>query len=261
MKLLQILVGTLVLLGLSFGIVRFYNLGQSYPVYDNGFWGGQEPRSTLGVLMLDPKDKIWTLEALEKLVEQHPGLLIHAGVKKTEGGDLVLGSADKLAFQGLEKLAIPMGVALEKFTHTKFIFDVLDNVENIHELVAARILNAKASRRVIIASEYDLINSATKELAPDALYGSSSADRMRFNAFDSMFLVVATPFKGDVYTSPLKHRKLSIFGESLAAELKRRNKPLFLGPVSASEWDSVQKYAPAAIGSYDLDLLVQKLNL
>lgn len=261
MHLLKITVGTLIALLLGVGIIRFYSLNQPHPTYNSGFLPEPLGATTQAFLLPSPEQKIWTQESLIAVTSSHPQVIIYAGVTKTAAGDLVIGRRDKDSFIGLESKALPLGVALEIAPQTRFILDILDNVENIHELVASRVKTASAAKRVLITSEFDVVIRATKDLVPNAMYGSSIADRMRFNTFNSMFILVAVPFKGDAYITAMNHRKISVLNLDIANELKRRNKPLFLGPVSEEEWDAAIQFKPAAIGSDNLELLVKKLNL
>lgn len=261
MNLLKITVGTLILLLLTVGLVRFYSLSKAHPTYDSGFLAAGGEASPQGFLLPPSETKVWTLEALQILAKEHPKVIIYAGVKKTVGGDLVLGGRDPENFKTNEQKAVPLGVALENLPQSRFILDILDNVENIHELVAGRIKNANAANRVVITSEFNVVITAIKDLLPKSMFGASIADRMRFNAFSSMFILPATPFKGDVYFTPPRHRNIVIINAEIAQELKRRGKPLFLGPVSEAEWEDSLKLNPQVIGTDNLELLVKKLSL
>ena len=71
-------------------------------------------------------------------------------------------------------------------------------------------------------------------------YGSSQSDRLRMKAFENLApwkagLLPATPFKGDVYFSPLKWRNIEMLTSEIISEMKRRQKHVVIGPINNEE--------------------------
>lgn len=199
MRLLAIAVITLGVLGMSLSTIHYWGLSQPYQPYANDFFNGTTPWIVL------PADQI----------EGKPAEFI-GWMDVTEND--------------FEKLA----AVLEKNPERKFILNINSNTERIDEKVAATIAKVPDGK-LLIQSPYDTVMSTIKEKRPLLAYGSSQADRMRFRTFQSMGILTATPFKGDVYVGSFKHNKVELFNEEIRNEFKRRFKKVIIGRLSTPE--------------------------
>jgi hypothetical protein len=84
---------------------------------------------------------------------------------------------------------------------------------------------------------------------------------MRFQVFDSLFILPSVPFKGDVYWTSLKDKSVELINETIALEMKRRQKQILLGPINSSEeLKKALLFQPFAIGTYNLNWLQESLK-
>lgn len=121
----------------------------------------------------------------------------------------------------------------------RFVLNIADNVENVHLWTVEALKGLNAEKRVILQSNFNVVMESIKKLEPMWLYGCSQADLMRFLTFESMWLLPATPFKGDVYIAPFQLLKRPAFHESTVEELHRRHRKVLLGPlVNKAEFDN-----------------------
>jgi hypothetical protein len=124
---------------------------------------------------------------------------------------------------------------IAKYKNRKLILFVNHNAEDIDQQVSALAEKKIITVPTIIYSETEAIISSIKQLQPAWLYGSSAPDRLKFKAYESMFLLPATPFKKDLFISPLRWKSSLIMTTDLVQELKRRNKKIIVGPLESKE--------------------------
>jgi hypothetical protein len=84
---------------------------------------------------------------------------------------------------------------------------------------------------------------------------------MRMMSFDSMWILPSTQFKGDVFISPFTLLKRPAFNDDIVAEMKRRHKKIFLGPISTKEQlDDAKRLGADAYITEDLPQLQEWLD-
>ncbi|MBO9668465.1 MAG: hypothetical protein J7501_16830, partial [Bdellovibrio sp.] len=86
-----------------------------------------------------------------------------------------------------------------------------------------------------IQSEANVVIQAVKDLKPEWIYGTGTPDLMRLMSFDSLWVLPATQFKGDVFVAPFKILNRPAFNDDVIAEMRRRKKRVFLGPIKTEE--------------------------
>ncbi|MNS99430.1 hypothetical protein D3C72_1338320 [compost metagenome] len=123
----------------------------------------------------------------------------------------------------------------EKFKDTRFVLNVIDNVSEVHTTVVAAIEGLNPDARTFLQSDALIIITSIKELKPMWVYGTSYPDIMRLLSFDSLYILPSTQFKGDVFVAPFKVLKRPAFNDDIIAEMRRREKKVFLGPIENEE--------------------------
>lgn len=203
MRLILISIATLAVVGMTLSTIHFWGLSQSYLPYNNEFFSGTTP---------------WIVVPAEKISGQPDEFIAWMDVGEND----------------FEKLS----AWLEKNPGRKLILNITDNRERIDEKVVStleKVVGKKADGKVLIQSPFDVVMSSIKEKKPMLAYGSSQADRMRFRTFQSMGILTATPFKGDVYVGPLIHNKVPLFSQEIRQEMNRRHKKVILGRLETAE--------------------------
>jgi hypothetical protein len=230
MRVLQLTIGTGVLLFMLFMSIRFWGEGQSHRPFDSAFWH----KDQIDSLIVIPWEQNFFLE-------KHPDWILWVDVYRGENENLLVKPwADRdVPVKKLEKNSNPARPLLidllKKFPNTRWIINCNDNVENIHLQIVKIIEETKVTDKVILQSEFNTVLTSTKEKAPMLLYGSTIADLTRLKVFDSLWLLPAAPFKGDVYFGPLNYLSRPTINRDIAQELKKRFKKIILGPLKSEE--------------------------
>lgn len=224
-------------------ISRLWGLGQQYPEFKHPFFEG--PSSPLIII------KINSEKELEEAVRKKPDAGYWLDVESTNDQKIIVFAHDLeqkemsiQAYRGPKPLAYSFSQLqtvrpevrelrkiLLQYPTQKFILNILDNVVGIHTGLSEHLKGLSPEQRILIQSNYNVILTSLKELEPFWLYGCSQADLMRFLTFESMWILPATPFKGDVYIAPFILVGRPAFHESTLEEIRRRNKKVILGPV------------------------------
>lgn len=128
----------------------------------------------------------------------------------------------------------------------RFILNVGDNATNIDlQLVSFLDQCPTIGDQMILSSRVGIVITSIKTLRPRWLYGSSQDDWTRFLTFDSLYLLPATPFKRDIYITPLKYRKRKMINQDIVDELRRRNKRIIIGPLeNQQDLELAQTFKP-----------------
>lgn len=121
----------------------------------------------------------------------------------------------------------------EQFPQSRFVLNLVDNVAEAHLRLVEAIEGFKPNPRTLIQSDTLILMTATKDLKPEWVYGTAVADIMRLLTLDSMYVLPATLFKGDVYIAPFKVMNRPAFNAHIIAEMHRRQKRIFLGPIQS----------------------------
>ena len=112
---------------------------------------------------------------------------------------------------------------------------MVDNTHEVHIAVTKAIENLNPNHRTMIQSDALIILKSIKEIRPEFIYGTSTPDIMRFLVMNSMWIIPSTQFKGDVYVAPFKVQNRPAFNDDVIAEVRRRNKRIYLGPITTAE--------------------------
>lgn len=121
----------------------------------------------------------------------------------------------------------------EEFPQTRFVLNLVDNVADAHLKLVEAIEKHKPNQRTLIQSEALVLMTSIKELKPEWVYGTSTPDIMRLLTLDSMYVLPATIFKGDVFIAPFTIKNRAAFNDDIISEMQRRQKRIFLGPIQS----------------------------
>ena len=228
MRLLAIIIGCTVALLISLASVHFYGLGQKYRPFEHKFLSPPTP---------------WVIAGWEQsfFQEKSPNLILLAQVyKNKDGAFLVAPSREKVSKNSeREQVASPsrplLNDFLKQFPTQRLVLIITDNVEDI-DLQIAKILEGESkSERILIQSDFNLVLESIKKQQPMLLYGGTPSDIMRFKSFQSIGILTAVPFKGDIYFAPLRLKKRETINSGINEELVRRYKKVILGPLHSKD--------------------------
>jgi hypothetical protein len=124
---------------------------------------------------------------------------------------------------------------LNSHPQRRFILNVTNNLMGIQDQISQLIDETKSEGRVMIQSPYNVILDTIKEKKPLLLYGSTPSDSARLATHESLWILSAAPFRGDVFISELKSRSVDLVSPAIVKELKRRFKKVILGPLATKE--------------------------
>jgi hypothetical protein len=228
MRILSIVAGTLAFLFIILTTIRLSGLNETYVPYDTAYFQGTFPVGVVG----------WEQNFL---LEKNPQLILWVDAYRNHRNEIVVKPWAERN-QPKVDLELPSSPTrpllkelLEKFPHTRFVVNCNDNVLNIDTDLAQIISETKAEERVLVASDYDTILISLKQLKPRVAYGSSASDITRLRSFESLWVLPAAPLKADVYFVPLKYRGIDAVDTAIAQEIHRRQKKLFIGPLSTKD--------------------------
>ncbi|MFM6928093.1 MAG: hypothetical protein ACKOX6_06480 [Bdellovibrio sp.] len=238
-------------------MARIWGLGQVYPEYQSVFFDGKTPYIVV---------KADTLDKVREVTTARPDAIIWADVRISKGNVAYIlpphRDADFLNAKAAAQKANPtaqimMGGKLsdysweqinefynttpalkeyyEQFPKTRFILNVVDNVTDVESTVVEAIKDLNPDNRTLIQSDANVISMAIKSLKPVWLYGTGTPDLMRLMSFDSMWVLPAVQFKGDVFIAPFKIMNRPGFNDDVITEMQRRKKKIFLGPIKNEE--------------------------
>jgi hypothetical protein len=135
----------------------------------------------------------------------------------------------------LEKIATPsrplVAELLKKYPERRFILNITDNVMDIEPFVSQLIQESGAEKRIAIQSPYNVVMDVIKKKWPLLLYGSTLPDMTRLLTHESLWILSAAPFKGDILISELRSGKVELVSLAIVKELKRRFKKILVGPL------------------------------
>lgn len=254
MRLILISFASMLLLFILVTITRFWGLGQQYPDFQHAFF----ENSPVPVVIL----KVSNEKQLEDAIKIKPDLGIWLDVETTLDAKVVVFArefnAKELsieAFRGPKSMAyefqklknihpelMELQTLVSKYPQLRFVLNITDNVDNVHKWVTDVLKGQSGEKRFLLQSNYNVIMTSIKDIEPFWLYGCSQADLMRFLTFDSMWILPATPFKGDVFISPFNLMGRNAINENVIAEARRRKKKIVLGPLlNKSEFDDASR--------------------
>lgn len=225
MRLILISVATLLIVGMILLTARFWGLGRAPEAFDHPWFALERPWIVAPWPLADkaPSRSVLWIDVLRSV----EGNLY--AVPKDPGDPRRKWTDAELAQRGS-----PLNEVLGRLADRRLILNILSNAENI-DLQISDLIGKSGEGRILIQSDYDVVMSSIKRLQPLWLFGSSQADRVRFRSFQSMWILPATPFKGDVYIGPFQQKNVNILSPEVAAEVKRRGKRLIAGPLATKE--------------------------
>jgi hypothetical protein len=281
MRIIAISVLSLLALAVLITMARIWGLSQPIMVYEHVFFNGAQP-----IIVAQVK----TLEEAQNAVKLKSDVVLWLNVRfSKERVPFVLDPGLDASFLHMKKeeqdknpqVPIWLGSHLsdypweqinefykstpslkefyEQFPKTRFVVNMVDNVADAHLKLIEAIENLKPNERTIIQSDALALMTATKDLKPEWLYGTSVPDLMRFLTLDSMYVLPATLFKGDVFISPFTIMKRQAFNDDIIAELQRRKKRIFLGPIQNEA--QLQKAKSLNVTGYITDNLPEFLRV
>ena len=281
MRIILSTIATLIVIGILILTARIWGLGQNYPEYQSPFFAGETP------LIIVKAD---TLAKVEETVKLKSNAVIWLDVRVSQGKVPFILSPSRdsefLKFKEVQQQANPtthimLGGKLsdytweqinefykntpslkelyEKFPTTRFVLNVVDNVAEVHNAVVNAIQDFHPDERTLIQSDALVILQAIKELKPVWVYGTSTPDLMRLLSFDSLYILSATQYKGDVFIAPFRIMKRDAFNEDILIEMRRRHKRIYLGPVE--NLDQLKTAVNAKADGFITENLPQLLKL
>lgn len=228
MKVISISVGILMFVFVILMTIRMSGLNQTYVPFDTAYFHGQLPYGIVA----------WEQNFL---LEKNPDLILWVDVYRDRKDQILV---KPWAERNQQKVDLDLPTSptrpllkdlLLKFPKTRFVINCNDNVQDIHLNLSQVIDDAKADDHVMIQSNYDTILISLKALKPRLVYGSTPEDLTRIKTFQSLWILPAAPLKGDVYFTGLKYRGVEAINADIAQEIHRRQKKLFIGPLSTKD--------------------------
>lgn len=284
MRVFLITIGSLFVVAVLIIMARIWGLGQSFTLYEHAFFS--QTKTPLTIVKVDSIDKA------QQAVQLQPEAVLWLDVRFSRDKEIfVLPAAEDRKFlqskreeqaKDLNKLVLIGGklseypweqiksffnnVVLLKdyykmFPTNRFVLNIVDNVADAHAVLVSSLKDFKPDERTLIQSDALVIMTSVKELKPEWLYGTSVPDLMRLLALDSMWILPATQFKGDVFIAPFKIQNKTAFNDDIIAEMRRRKKRIFLGPITnPSQLAEAQRLQVEGFITEDLPQLIQMLG-
>lgn len=252
MRLLQVTLGTAFVCLMLFISVRLWGEGQTYRPYESAFWHKNEASP----FIIIPWEQNYFLE-------KNPNWILWADVYRGDNQDILVRPwiERDLKIKDLERTPSParplLVELLKKYPQARWVINCNHNVQDIHLQLAKIFTETGSSEKIILQSDYNTILISTKDKAPLVLYGSTPADLTRLKVFDSLWLLPAAPFKGDLFISAFKYRNIPTLNRDIALELKKRFKKIILGPLS-NETEIQQAMELSADGLFIVDPILWK---
>lgn len=238
-------------------MARIWGLGQSFPVFDHPFLAGNPPlmivkaqeipqiEAILGVkkdaiiwldtrvsmdrtiFVLNPgRDQDFLKAQIEKQ-KQNPSQKILKGNK--------ISDYDWKEISAFYPKTPTVAEVYAKFPEQRFMLNVFDNVMNVDVSLITALKDSHPDQRTFIQSDTLVVMTSIKDTKPEWVYGTSQADLMRFLTFNDMWILPTTQYKGDVFVAPFKILNRPAFNADVIAEMRRRHKKIFLGPIKTRE--------------------------
>lgn len=133
---------------------------------------------------------------------------------------------------------------LKAFPKQKFILNITSNSQDIdRDLLTAVEKTADINQRILIQSPVDVVLRSIKKEQPTWVFGASQSDWVKLLSLESIGVIAATGFPGDVFIVPLEMHGRPAFNEEVLKEMRRRHKLILIGPLStSSEYTAARKF-------------------
>ncbi len=243
---------------------RIWGLGQTFVEYKHDFFNGPQPMLVL---------KTSNVDSANETIAKNKNVILWLDVRASSDGKVfVLSKNEDVKFlndiaqkqEANPTTKIMLGSKLSdydyntllnfykslpllsdfysKFAEQRFIINVVDNIANIQDTVVNAIKDLNPANRTLVQSDTLVVMTSIRELKAEWVYGTSQADLMRFLSFNSMWILPSTQYKGDVFIAPFEIVKRPAFNDDVIAEMRRRHKKVFLGPITnKSQFDEAKR--------------------
>lgn len=269
MRLIAIIIGTLATLVIGITMARIWGESRTYASYPQAYFTEHTP-TQLAVKAQDidnikeisnrwPHALVWVdvrasrdKELFILSPERDNEFLNHLREAQRQNPQAAIFTGGRLSDYPWEQInefykSTPSLLEIYKmFPQTRFILNIVDNVTDIHlKVTEALEADLKPDKRTFIQSDATIILSSIKGLRPQWVYGTGVPDIVRLLSMDSMFILSTTQFKGDVFVAPLQIKSRPAFNADILAEMRKRFKPVFLGPLETdSDFAQAQEIKP-----------------
>ncbi|RYZ89377.1 MAG: hypothetical protein EOP06_09435, partial [Proteobacteria bacterium] len=265
MRVIFISFGAIVVMAVALLTVRFWGQGQRFAEFQHPFFEGSTPtlifktnslEETESVVATQPSAALWldvrsthdqalivfardlTPKELKELSPNEPSSSPSSNVAEPADRGPKTMAYDFAKVKALQPQAMLLKDLLVKYPKQRVVLNILDNVERIDLWIKDTLKDLGGEKRFILQSNYNVVMTSVKEQEPFWLFGCGQADLMRFMSFESMWILPAVPFKGDVFIAPFKLLGRTAFSEEILQEVQRRKKKIILGPlVNKAEFD------------------------
>jgi hypothetical protein len=267
MRVLLISIATFIVIGVLILMTRIWGMGQTFAEFPHEYFAGPAPLIVVRADSLDAvkailakksdaaiwidvrvsndkvafvlspsRDEEFMVNRL-KMQKENPQTRIYTGGRLSEY------SWEQI--NEFYKTTPALKEYYEQFPQTRFVLNLVDNAMDVHVTVTDAIATLNPDKRTIIQSEANVVIDSVKALKPAWLYGTSVPDLVRMLTFDSLYVLPAIQFKGDVFIAPFKISKRDAFNADIITEMRRRHKRIILGPLkTADEYAKAQTYSP-----------------
>lgn len=240
MRLLVLTFGLLLAILISFSAVRMWADGQVYTPFKTNYFRPEEANN---------KEKIQIVPWEQNyLLEKKPELVLWVDIYRTTKGEILAKPwKDKNTLKkDLPQEANPSRPLLldllKQFPKARWVINCDDNTQDIQVTLNSVLAEAQMQDLILVQSNYNTILESLKETQPMLVYGSTIADITRLKTFQSMALISASPFKGDVFFAPLTYLDRPAVNEEIVTEMHRRFKKVIIGPLmNAQDLEQAQK--------------------
>lgn len=260
MRLLLTILATGAALAISLATIHFYGLGQTYHPFQHKFLSRAAEQT-------GPSSKLMLFINWEHadLYLKIPDLILVAQVYKNKDGLFMVAPSNEKKIRDRSATNSSQRPLLKDFLKSfptqRLTLEITDNVEDIDLELSEALKPEAQTERILIQSNYNLVLESVKRLMPMMIYGSTMSDTMRFKSFQSLGIVTATPFKGDLYFTPLRVKNRAALTPEIGTELKRRYKPIVLGPLyDLQQVDLAQSLGADGLYFENPDVLLQWLS-
>jgi glycerophosphoryl diester phosphodiesterase len=124
---------------------------------------------------------------------------------------------------------------LARYPERRFVINLRDYKPGLDDKIIQVIDEAKAGDRVLIQSEQNGFLKDLREKRAMWLYGTSYAQVTQLQLLLPLGLEAMAPIKGDVYVSEFARRGRDLVSPEAIAEMHRRHKPVFAGPIAPEQ--------------------------
>ncbi|MFN7728649.1 MAG: hypothetical protein ACK5P7_05800 [Bdellovibrio sp.] len=222
MRLVGLTAIVLLVLAMILSSAHFWGLSQMPKAFDHPWYKVPRPWRVVPLRFLEKSinsDFIWI--DVVRSVEQN----LYAVTKPIDFSKKNW-SDQELAGHGFAQLKDGLAQTRDR----NVVLNLVTNADGI-DLQISDLIGTSGKDRIMIQSEYDILMRSIKKLQPLWLYGSSQGERVRFRTFESLWILPATPFQGDIYVGPFRQKNVELLTEKVAQELKRRGHKMIIGPV------------------------------